>query len=193
MIRNGALHNGSTHWGSGGGVSLGMIIDPGCTSHLGTSCLRAPGGPDPNAYGGVQTISPVRPTSNHQYYGSVLLRTHSGTATSGHRAIQWFAADGNNNSRLTFLENFPPIAGSSLTRFASIQTAGPNVVTSPGWVFRIFVVGPRSNNFEFTGIIMIDLTSAFGVGNEPNTAWMNANVDWFEGTQTRTVWNNLTP
>ena len=29
---------------------------------------------------------------------------------------------------------------------------------------------------------MIDLTEAFGSGNEPDLEWCNANIDYFDGT-----------
>lgn len=34
----------------------------------------------------------------------------------------------------------------------------------------------------FDGMMLIDLTAAFGAGNEPNTAWCHANIPYFSGS-----------
>ena len=39
-------------------------------------------------------------------------------------------------------------------------------------------------------IIVINLTKTFGAGNEPNLAWCNANIEYFEGTTSITVYEN---
>jgi hypothetical protein len=39
-------------------------------------------------------------------------------------------------------------------------------------------------NVHFDGIGLVDLTTAFGRGNEPDLAWCNANINYFDGTAT---------
>lgn len=39
-------------------------------------------------------------------------------------------------------------------------------------------------------IVVINLTKTFGAGNEPNLAWCNANIEYFEGTTSITVYEN---
>jgi hypothetical protein len=34
----------------------------------------------------------------------------------------------------------------------------------------------------FDGIMLIDLTEAFGAGNEPSVSWCDANIPYFIGT-----------
>ena len=39
-------------------------------------------------------------------------------------------------------------------------------------------------------IVVINLTKTFGAGNEPNLAWCNANIEYFEGTTSITIYEN---
>ena len=39
-------------------------------------------------------------------------------------------------------------------------------------------------------IVVINLTKTFGAGNEPDLAWCNANIEYFEGTTSITVYEN---
>ena len=34
------------------------------------------------------------------------------------------------------------------------------------------------------GCVLVDLTAAFGAGNEPSKEWCDANIDYFDGTTT---------
>ena len=72
-----------------------------------------------------------------------------------------------------------------------------NVTNSSGWLKNGTIVSnyPYSENREISinysqtsdityldGIGMIDLTEAFGAGNEPNKAWCDENIEYFDGT-----------
>lgn len=36
--------------------------------------------------------------------------------------------------------------------------------------------------FSFGGVVVVDLTAAFGEGNEPTKEWCDENISWFDGT-----------
>ncbi len=39
-----------------------------------------------------------------------------------------------------------------------------------------------SGNTYFSNVMLINLTASFGAGYEPDTLWVDANIDWFNGT-----------
>ena len=41
----------------------------------------------------------------------------------------------------------------------------------------------QSNTMNFDGLIIVDLTAAFGAGNEPSLEWCDENIDYFDGTK----------
>lgn len=41
-----------------------------------------------------------------------------------------------------------------------------------------------TDNINVDGIGIVDLTAAFGSGNEPDLDWCNENIDYFDGTIT---------
>lgn len=45
-------------------------------------------------------------------------------------------------------------------------------------------------NANVDNIVVINLTKTFGAGNEPDLAWCNANIEYFEGTTSITVYEN---
>lgn len=50
--------------------------------------------------------------------------------------------------------------------------------------FQIWFGGdsPGGTKVYFDGYLLVDLTEAFGAGNEPSQEWCDENIEWFEGT-----------
>ena len=57
------------------------------------------------------------------------------------------------------------------------------VVNAQSYVVRNFVVNAQNPAYT-DGLMIIDLTEAFGAGNEPSQAWCDANIPFFEGEYT---------
>lgn len=63
--------------------------------------------------------------------------------------------------------------------------------TSGNYQFRLdFDNDSQAGSMWFDGVMLIDLTAAFGSGNEPDTAWCHANIPYFTGTTTLTIGSN---
>ena len=60
-----------------------------------------------------------------------------------------------------------------------------NSFTAGEYPFRLdFNNGSQDGNMWFDGVMLIDLTEAFGAGKEPTVEWCNTNIEYFEGTKT---------
>lgn len=67
---------------------------------------------------------------------------------------------------------------------ASIYTTNTTSVTS----YKALIYGAAGTYTagmytEWDNVLVVDLTETFGSGNEPNKAWCDANIDWFEGSK----------
>ncbi len=55
------------------------------------------------------------------------------------------------------------------------------------FIIKVVVAGTtasdQTQNCYADNVILIDLTETFGSGNEPDKAWCDANIDWFEGSK----------
>ena len=55
------------------------------------------------------------------------------------------------------------------------------------FIIRVVVAGTTASDQNQScfadNVILIDLTETFGAGNEPDQAWCDANIDWFEGSK----------
>lgn len=54
---------------------------------------------------------------------------------------------------------------------------------------RFEVSGVDASQFTyFDQMMLVDLTAAFGAGNEPTVAWCNENISYFDGTKSLSMW-----
>lgn len=68
-----------------------------------------------------------------------------------------------------------------------LWTKGSYIYNSNYDGMRRFVVGDSYNNAysgtdRFSNAMVINLTASFGKGYEPDPSWIDANIDWFDGT-----------
>ena len=66
------------------------------------------------------------------------------------------------------------------TRNSGIINAGNPAQAS--WMMRSFQVNSTGGTMYIDDYMIIDLTEAFGSGNEPEKAWCDTNIRFFEGT-----------
>lgn len=130
------------------------------------------------------TQSLPKPTAGHKYYGRCLQSKTSGSTEEDSR-FEYFLRDGA-QSQMTF-GNFSDVPQDGDYHLASSILS----LSSPAdgqWVFRAFTVNATGmhGRKEF---MLIDLTSAFGSGNEPSKEWCDINIPFFEHTITNPTLN----
>jgi hypothetical protein len=116
-----------------------------------------------------------QPVANHKYYGRHYLKT------SGAVNLARFEINGGDSADTMIVM----VAGSCNTAewgFMSGIGSIASVNPAPPWgtylIRDIFVDVPAQ--FYLDGIMVIDLTKHFGVGNEPTKEWCDANIPYFE-------------
>jgi len=119
--------------------------------------------------------------SGHIYYFF-----HHAISPAGTSILVQSDVQGLNGSQIHF---FTPISetwvrGNNL--FTSNRSGSNDVILN---------YGPTTGVTYIDNAAMINITEAFGADevNQPNQTWLDFNIDWFDGQQTRTVWNNLRP
>ncbi len=116
------------------------------------------------------------PVVGHTYYGRHYLKSNGNNAPSDCR-FEWFAGDG---PGLNFIFGWNrgdwPDWGmeSSLIEVTSVNGSA--------YVCRSFVVNGTAEMWA-DGLMILDLTAAFGAGREPDKAWCDANIPFFVGSQ----------
>ena len=117
------------------------------------------------------------PIVGHKYYGRTYLKS-TGTIGAADDRFEISAGDG---PGLNFVfghnnGNFP-----DWTMLSSIQDV--TVVNGTSYVVRNFVVSAQ-NTCWTDGLMILDLTAAFGAGNEPTKEWCDENLPYFSGQYT---------
>ena len=127
-----------------------------------------------------QTGTVETPKVGHSYYGRSYIKSAGDISPTDCR-FELYAGDG---PGLNFVfawnrGNFPVwTMRSSITRADS--------VTGQNYKIRNFVVDAK-NQCWTDGLMVIDLTEAFGEGNEPTKEWCDTNIPYFDGATEITV------
>jgi len=131
----------------------------------------------------INTVKPTKPpVKGHKYYGRHYLRTTTNVTTADNR-FELYAGDG---AGLNFVfgnngGNHPQWdMESKIITLTTLASAASN------YSIRNFTVN-ASNYVYCDGLMLIDLTAAFGAGNEPSKEWCDRVIPFFEGTRAVTV------
>lgn len=120
---------------------------------------------------GYWSYYPVTFTTDHIYYESMDTKVDSLGAGAVSLAIR--------NSSGTITQRVDATTANSIFTRYSIRAAA-------GSLDSYVQLGTGSTSVATTyikNIILIDLTTTFGDGNEPSQAWCDANLSYFDGTQ----------
>lgn len=114
------------------------------------------------------------PVVGHKYYGRSYIKSAGDTQPSDCR-FEWYAGDGPGlNFVLAWNQgNFP-----EWTMQSTVLTV--DLVAGQSYIIRNFVVG-AVNRCWTDCLMLVDLTAAFGAGNEPDKAWCDASLPYFSG------------
>lgn len=115
------------------------------------------------------------PVAGHKYYGRSYIKSQGDIQPSDCR-FEMYAGDG---AGLNFVfawnqGNFP-----DWTMRSTILTV--ETVNGTSYIVRNFVVG-AVNPCWTDCLMIIDLTKSFGAGNEPEQAWCDENIPYFDGS-----------
>lgn len=122
------------------------------------------------------------PEVGHLYYGRCVYMTDAGTAFScGDGRFEYYYSDSTNGLMVfqTAVEN--DTAGTVITE-SKILSITEDISNGANWQFRNFIVNGTQRAYRAMPLL-IDLSQAFGVGNEPTKEWCDKNIPYFLGTQ----------
>lgn len=121
----------------------------------------------------MNTQSMPTPLADNKYFGGRWLNTLGSTVTCDDLRFEWFLGDAFNR-QLVFGYNQGTF--STYTLDASIQSIPAPVAGS--WIIRHFTVNQRGGDLYTDGHFIVNLTAAFGAGNEPNLEWCKTYYDF---------------
>lgn len=160
-VTNGSFENGLTGWNQVGGSSYLTWHETTIVKFGSKAYYRMPSKQSDNYLRQSQSF-----VKNHKYYFFAFAIS---TTT------QPFYADiVNTSSNLTF-NAVPQGWKRGALIYTSAATENRNIHIN---------FGPITDNVIVDGIGMIDLTAAFGSGNEPSLEWCNTNINYFDGSMT---------
>lgn len=152
LINDGEFEHGTTYWLKEGLSNIGTTL---CDSSTSTNCFKTS-----NAG---YVYQEVLVEKENKYYYSVKYRNNTG-------ATQNVYLDNTTDSLIAIDTN-----KSIWTSVSSIYTSNKNGSVR-------MVVGHGVGVLEITDVMLINLTASFGKGNEPTKEWMDANIEYFNGT-----------
>lgn len=117
----------------------------------------------------------AKPIANHKYYGRAYAKSTGQTAPIDSRYEYW-GGDVVNGQIIFFqyIGNYP-----EWTMLSSIREFQA-VADLPQFYIRNFHLDSGGASVWCDGLMLIDLTEAFGAGNEPTKEWCDANIPFFE-------------
>lgn len=134
----------------------------------------------------VATCPMPTPVLGHKYYGRHYLKSN-GTNSPADCRFEWFSGDGSGYNFVFGRNNgnYPEWGMES----AVIHIT---VLNGTSFVMRSFVVNGTAEMWA-DGFMIVDLTETFGAGNEPDKAWCDENIPFFEGTETLPIYQIFVP
>lgn len=128
----------------------------------------------------VSTAPAISPVVGHVYYGRSYIKS-SGNVGAADDRFEWFAGDGYG---LNFV--FAHNNGDYPNWTMRSNVISVDAVNGESYIIRNFVVSAQ-NTCWTDGLMIVDLTAAFGAGNEPSKEWCDQYIPFFEGTLTMEV------
>ena len=117
----------------------------------------------------MSTCAMPNPIAGHLYYGSVEQKAPAGSSFPDRRFEWWVGDEVGNVMTFAYMDG----TNDQWVRQSSVLKV--DAVVKDGWIMRNFTVNGTAEAYRRNPII-IDLTAAFGAGNEPTAAWVDANM-----------------
>ena len=129
---------------------------------------------------GVTAMSQVpmpTPAPGHKYYGRAMQMAPDGLTYDDHR-FEWYTGD-----TTTGLLCFARMVGTGDRWVLDSGVLSLDTPDEGEWSIRNFIVNGSAACYR-KELMIVDLTDAFGEGNEPDKAWCDENIPYFTGTIT---------
>ena len=123
----------------------------------------------------MNNITMPSPIVGHTYYGRHSFKTN-GNANPADCRFEWYAGDGEG---LNFV--FGWNRGDYPQWYTESAVIPVTSVLGTSYYIRNFTVNSGAEVW-CDGLMIVDLTEAFGAGNEPSKEWCDDNIPYFEGT-----------
>ena len=117
-----------------------------------------------------------KPIYGHKYYGRLMFKSSDNFSTSDSR-YELFYTDAPGALLTVTQKNISTTDWKLLSNIISLPN--DNYINEI-WYFRNFEVNSNSESYV-DDLLFIDLTEAFGAGNEPSKEWCDENIPFFEG------------
>ena len=135
---------------------------------------------------GIHTMSTQTfgtPILNHKYYGRIYWYSTTAAKISMRYEVFLGDAQGANLLLFTYGGNVP---ANTWTAFSGIKSITTSTYLNQTWTIRNFTYSTSTyGTYVYADDAMIiDLTAAFGAGNEPDVSWCDSNIPYFASTQT---------
>lgn len=119
----------------------------------------------------------VIPVAGHIYYGRHYIKT-AGNNTPADCRFEWFAGDG---AGLNFV--FGWNRGNHPDWYMESTRMQISQVNGASYIIRSFTVNGTADMWA-DGLMLLDLTAAFGAGKEPDKDWCDTFLPYIEGSMT---------
>ena len=128
-----------------------------------------------------QILDIAAPVLNHKYYGAIMFKSSDKFSQVDAR-FEWICNPVNGvETILIFAHKSMPTT--SWKKLSSIQSVTDSQNLPNSCYIRNFEV--KATDYSYCDdLIIIDLTEAFGAGNEPNQEWCDNHITFFDGTTT---------
>lgn len=161
LVKNGSFENNLTNWSMNPGGSSSYWSSTSVAKFGSKSYYRHPSGLIKN-----YLLQSINWTQNHKYYYFAY-----GYCTT-QQTLACDVTNRGNGFKISVGNKQWTKGGNVFTaNFSGSNTISINYAESTGYVY-------------VDGITVVDLTAAFGAGNEPDSTWCSQNIDYFDGSKT---------
>ena len=116
------------------------------------------------------------PIANHIYYGSIWFMHANSPFVTADCRFEWYVGD-NATSTIVFAYKDSDRAPEAYKWYKISGRHSLSTVTSGNWIVRNFQVNAESLSWT-TKPFIVDLTEAFGAGNEPSQEWCDEHLNY---------------
>ena len=123
------------------------------------------------------------PIISHKYYGSVMFKSSNTFGYGGNcvdARYEWWLGD-ETNMRLVFTQKVNKT--SEWIKLSSIEQIDNATYLDNNWIIRNFEVCTTEYSYS-DDLILVDLTTTFGSGNEPDKEWCDKHINYFDSITT---------
>ena len=169
LIQNGGFENGTTGWQtSNSKVTTTKVYE-------GNKAIAFQ--PSGISMSSQKITTEPAPILNHQYYGRIMYYSSNSFELTDNRFEWWSGDQSQNDSLIVFGRKYA--TNNTWIRQSSIKTVTTNTYLKNTWQIRNFTVDANEESYA-DNVMLLNLTTAYGAGNEPSVDWLDNYIPFFE-------------